>query len=170
MEEIILSRKKLNVISVILPLLMMILFTFIMIITKPVLYLEITWSLLIYVVMIFLIHEVLHGLGFKVIGKAEWINIKLTFNKKNFAPYCVCKDLILSKGQYIWIMLFPNIILSLLTLVILIKTNNIFWAIVMGYVVGCGTGDYYMVSLAMKYDKKIKFKNHPSEMGFFTYQ
>ena len=169
-EEIIISRGKIIIVNIVLPLLLMFLFGLIMIRTKPIVFFGIDWIIVIYTLFVFLIHEVLHGLGFKIIGKAEWKDIKFVFNKKNFAPYCICKDLILSKRQYIWIMLLPNIILSLLTLGIMVGSYNLIWAIMMGYVVGCGAGDYYMVVKAMKYPNGMKFQNHPSEAGFFIYK
>lgn len=169
-EEIIISRGRIIIVNIVLPLLLMLIFGLIMIRTKPILFLGADWIIGIYTVFVFLIHEVLHGLGFKIIGKAEWKDIKFVYNKKYFAPYCICKDLKLSKSQYIWIMLLPNIILSLLTLGIMVGSYNLIWAIMMGYVVGCGAGDYYMVLKAIKYPKEIKFQNHPIEAGFFIYE
>ena len=166
-KEILIDMKKLNIYYIVIQLLSMVVLSLIDLKLKPFLIFRIRWYMVVYILFIFLIHEVLHGVGFKIIGKVPWKNIKIGFNKKFMAPFCTCKDLVMTKRQYIAVMLLPNVVLSLLTLIIMIKSNNLFWAFISGYVIGSGAGDYLMVIEALKCPEGVKFKEHPKQAGLY---
>lgn len=168
-KEVIVDIKKLNKFYIAIQLLSMLILMLVRIKLKPVLTLRAKWYMVTYILFIFFIHEVLHGIGFKFIGKAKWEDIKIGFHKKLIAPFCTCKDLVMTKNQYIGVTLLPNIVLSILTLLIMIKSDNLFWSFIAGYVIGSGAGDYYMVIEAMKYPDDARFQDHPTEPGFYIY-
>ncbi|MCF6463557.1 DUF3267 domain-containing protein [Clostridium sp. Cult1] len=120
-------------------------------------------------IICFFIHEVLHGIGFKFIGRAKWKDIRIGFHRKLLAPYCSCRGLIMSRRQYIGIMLLPNIILSLVILIIIVNSYNLFWGFIAGYVLGSGAGDYYMAIKILKFSEEVRFEDHSAEAGFYVY-
>lgn len=125
--------------------------------------------MILYIVSIVFAHEGLHGVGFRYIGKASWENINYGVYKY-LMPYCICKDLIMSKRQYIGIMLLPNIVLSGLTLVIMFKSYNLFWTLIAAFVISSGIGDYFMVAEVSKYTIGARFQDHPMKPGFYVYE
>ena len=78
----------------------------------PNLYIEIVVMLL-----IFLIHEVLHGLGFRICGRAKTNNIVYGAKLESGILYCACKEEIDKKG-IICSLIAPLIFLTILPIII----------------------------------------------------
>jgi len=131
-------------------------------------FLNVSWLRIVYIFAIIVLHEYLHSLGFRYFAKAPKKNIKFGFNKKYLAPYCSCNDFEMDKMGYLYSIFLPNIVLSLSVLMLVILSKNLFWSIFLGFVVSAGAGDYYMAYLVSKYDKNVKFIDHPTKPGFFV--
>lgn len=168
-KEIIVDIRKLNSIFIILVLSISIILILFRVKLRPVTTNEVNWYMAIYGVFIIIAHEGLHGIGFRYIGNAPWENINLGFNKEVFAPYCTCSDLVLKRNQYIAIVLLPNIVLNLLTLLVIIGSNNLFWAIVGGFIFASGASDFYMAAKVLNYPKEAKFQDHPLDNGCYVF-
>mgnify|MGYP001396204197 CR=1 FL=1 len=169
-KEIIFDIKKIRILSVILTILIAFILVLIRLnIERPVFYFSIRWHMIIYIVFIVFAHEGFHGIGFRYIGKSPWKNISYGIHRKYLTPYCVCRDSIMTKRQYLGVLLLPNIILSIITLIIMIKSYNLTWTLFATFVIVSGVGDYYMAIEAMKCPEGVRFKDHPTEPGFYIY-
>ena len=169
-KEIIFDIKKIRILSVILTILIAFILVLIRLnIERPVFYFSIRWYMVIYIVFIVFAHEGLHGIGFRYIGKSPWENISYGIHRKYLTPYCVCRDSIMTKRQYLGVLLLPNIILSSITLIIMIKSYNLTWTLLATFVIVSGIGDYYMTIEVVKCPHETRFKDHPTEPGFYIY-
>lgn len=167
-KEIIFDIKKIRILSVILTILIAFILVLIRLnIERPVFYFNIRWYMVIYIVFIVFAHEGLHGIGFRYIGKSPWENISYGIHRQYLTPYCVCKDSIMTKRQYLGVLLLPNIILSSITLMIMIKSYNLIWTLLATFVIASGVGDYYIAIDVFKHSKGTKFHDHPSQPGFY---
>lgn len=169
-KEIIFDIKKIRILSVILTILIAFILVIIRLnIERPVFYFNIRWYMVIYIVFIVFAHEGLHGIGFRYIGKSAWENISYGIHRKYLTPYCVCRDSIMTKRQYLGVLLLPNVILSIITLIIMIKSYNLTWTLFATFVIVSGVGDYYMAVNVLKYPKSIKLQDHSREIGFYIF-
>lgn len=126
--------------------------------------------IIIYVILFIFAHELLHGVGFKIICNAPWENIRYGFDKKHKVPYCSCKDLIHERNKFVAVILLPTIIMGIVTLIITYYSMNLLWTYISAYVFAGGMGDIYMAYDVMKYPKNYKFIDHPSEPGYIVYE
>ena len=169
-KEIIFDIKKIRILSVILTILIAFILVLIRLnIERPVFYFNIRWYMVIYIVFIVFAHEGLHGIGFRYIGKSPWENISYGIHRKYLTPYCVCRDSIMTKRQYLGVLLLPNIILSIITLIIMIKSYNLTWTLFATFVIVSGIGDYYMAIEVVKCSHETRFEDHTTEPGFYIY-
>jgi len=169
-KEIIFGIKKIRILSVILTILIAFILVLIRLnIERPVFYFNIRWYMVIYIVFIVFAHEGLHGIGFRYIGKLPWKNISYGIHRKYLTPYCVCRDSIMTKIQYLGVLLLPNIILSSITLIIMIRSYNLTWTLLSTFVIASGVGDYYMAIEVIKCPRETRFEDYLTEPGFYIY-
>ena len=168
MKEVIADLKKVNITYISSLLISFVISFFIQKKIYSRLFFKFNWIGIIYIIVIIVIHEGLHGLGFIILAKAPRNKVKFGFHKQYFTPYCACNDYPMTKFGYISTLLLPSIIIVIATAAILFSTSNIFWSIVFSWVVASGSGDYYMAYLVSTYESRVKFMDHPKEPGFFV--
>ena len=166
-KEIILDLKKVNIIGIVTFLIAYLLSIKLQLLLHSDYYFKFSWISILYLVAIIFLHEGLHGIGFRFIAKAPANKVKFGIVKKYLMPYCSCSNYEITKTQYIVTMLLPNIILSIVTFIILLSNSNLFWSIILCWVVSSGAGDYYMAFLVSKYPKGTKFMDHPTQPVFY---
>lgn len=134
------------------------------------LYFKIEIHILIYMILSIFVHELLHGIGFRIFCKAPWENIKFGFSKKHKVPYCSCRDLTHDRNKFIGVILLPTIIIGIITLIISYFSQNLLWTYVVAFTISGGSGDIYMTYDVLKHSKDYKFIDHPTEPGYIVYE
>lgn len=167
-KEIIIDMKKVGILKIVILIITFIVLAMFQMWLYQECYFKFNWLSLIYIILVIPLHEGLHAVGFLLLSKAPRDSVKFGFHKEYLAPYCHCSNFENTKFGYISSMLLPNIILTIVSIVILLFTSNIYWSLVAGFVISSGAGDYYMAYLVSKYSKGIKFIDHPTEPGFFV--
>ena len=111
------------------------------------------------------VHELLHGVGWALSSGKGWNIVR--FNISGFMPSCACK-MALSKGKYLFGVLFPFIVLgggSILFLFVYPGTVSILTMAV--NIVAAGAD----VLIAMKVikEKNVLIADHPMEAGYIAF-
>lgn len=167
-KEVIVDMKKANIVSIVLFIISFVLLAMLQMRLHTNYYFKPTWLSLMYIILVIPLHEGLHAVGFLLLSKAPKENVKFGFHKQYYMPYCHCANFENTKFGYISTMMLPNIILTIISVVILFFTNNLFWSLIASSVISSGAGDYYMAYLVSKYKNTAKFIDHPNEPGFFV--
>ena len=111
-----------------------------------------------------LIHELIHAIGFIVIGKVKLSDIKFGFILKNMTPYAHCK-IPLSMRAYKISILLPVLITGFLPLSIGLATNNLLTVVVSAFLIAGGIGDWIIYRKLRPFSKHAVVSDHPTEIG-----
>lgn len=126
----------------------------------PNLYIEIVVMLL-----IFLIHEVLHGLGFRICGRAKTNNIVYGAKLESGILYCACKEEINKKG-IICSLIAPLIFLTILPMIIG-QFFNLYTFILIGVINLLGAAFDILATIdILRLPNNIKYKDLDDTLGF----
>ncbi len=82
-----------------------------------------SWSWFIFFMIWFVLHELLHGVGFLILGKVSPKNVVFGAELEKGIFYCMCKEKI-SKLNILIALVFPLFFIGILTYVISLVTNN----------------------------------------------
>lgn len=110
------------------------------------------------------VHELLHALGFWLVGGVAWRRIKFGFSWKGFAPYAHCRDPLQTTAYRISVLL-PGLLLGMVpgvVGVILQLPLLVMWATLMLLAAG---GDTAVLWAVRKVPSQAKVLDHPSEVG-----
>lgn len=120
---------------------------------------------LVVMLFIFILHELLHGLGFRICGKAKTSNIVYGVKLENGIFYCACKEEINKKG-IICSLIAPLIFLTILpTIIGLIFNLYTFILIAIINLLGAAF-DILAVIDILRLPKNIKYKDLDDTLGF----
>lgn len=117
------------------------------------------------IISIFL-HELLHGIGWGLIGGTGWENI--SFGIKQFTPYCHC-EVPLSARAYRFGTLLPGLVLGFIPAVIALLLESPF---LMGYsalMLMSAGGDLIIIWLLRDLAYSRRVEDHPSAVGCRVY-
>ena len=118
------------------------------------------------------IHEAIHGLTWGLLSPDGFSTIEFGFIKEYLTPYCYCGSP-LTKGQYLAGSIMPTIFLGFIQGLIAIWTGNLMIFILSMILMFGGGGDFLVDYLLLRYKKKHKtliMMDHPTELGFVTFE
>jgi hypothetical protein len=119
--------------------------------------------------LLFIPHELIHGITWMIVAKCKWSDIKFGVMWKKFCtPYCHCK-ISMTVSQYRLALLMPFFVLGVLpTLLSLVVGSSLllFYGI-LGIV--SAVGDIMMAWLLRKESRIVKIYDHPSAAAFFLF-
>jgi hypothetical protein len=114
---------------------------------------------------IFVLHELLHGLGFKVCGKAKTNNIVYGVKLESGILYCACKEEI-SKNGIIGSLLAPLIFLTVLPITVGL-IFNLYTLILIGIINLLGAAFDILATIdIVRLPKNINYKDLDDTLGF----
>lgn len=120
---------------------------------------------LVVMLLIFIIHELLHGLGFKVCGKASTNNIVYGAKLESGVFYCACKEEI-SKYGIIGSLLAPILFLTIMPVIIgFIFNLDVFILIAIINLFGASLDILATIDI-LRLPKNIKYKDLDDTLGF----
>jgi len=126
----------------------------------PNLYIE-----LVVMLFIFVFHELLHGLGFRICGKAKTNNIVYGAKLESGILYCACKEEISKKG-IICSLLAPLIFLTLLPFTLGL-IFNLYTLVLIGIINLLGAAFDILATIdILRLPKNIKYKDLDDTLGF----
>lgn len=126
----------------------------------PNLYIEIVVML-----FIFVLHELLHGLGFRICGKARTSNIVYGAKLESGILYCACEEEI-SKNGIIGSLLAPLLFLTALPITVGI-IFNLYTLILIGIINLLGASFDVLATIdILRLPKNIKYKDLDDTLGF----
>ncbi len=120
---------------------------------------------LVIMLLIFIIHEILHGLGFRFFGKAKTGNIVYGAKLESGIFYCACKEEINKKG-IIFSLLAPLIFLTLVPIIIGL-IFNLYTLILIAVINLLGASFDILATVdILRLPKNIKYKDLDDTLGF----
>jgi hypothetical protein len=119
--------------------------------------------------LLFIPHELIHGITWMIVAKCKWSDIKFGVMWKKFCtPYCHCK-ISMTVSQYRLALLMPLIVLGILPslLSLVIGSSLLLFYGILGTV--SAVGDIMMAWLLRKESSIAKIYDHPSAAAFFLF-
>lgn len=119
--------------------------------------------------LLFIPHELIHGITWMIVAKCKWSDIKFGVMWKKFCtPYCHCK-IPMTVSQYRLALLMPLIVLGILPslLSLVIGSSLLLFYGILGTV--SAVGDIMMAWLLRKESSIAKIYDHPSAAAFFLF-
>ena len=121
---------------------------------------------LVFLVLI-VIHELVHGLGWSLFAAHGFKDIEFGFMKQYLTPYCTC-SVPLTKGQYIFGALLPCVLLGIVPLVLGVFVGSL-WLLFLGIIMtDSAAGDLMIVWKILRYKSdaaRIVYMDHPTQAG-----
>ena len=119
--------------------------------------------------LLFIPHELIHGITWMIVAKCKWSDIKFGVMWKKFCtPYCHCK-ISMTVSQYRLALLMPFFVLGVLpTLLSLVVGSSLLLFYGILGIVGA-MGDIMMAWLLRKESSIAKIYDHPSAAAFFLF-
>ena len=115
--------------------------------------------------VIFILHEVLHGLGFRICGKAKTNNIVYGAKLESGILYCACKEEINKKG-IICSLLAPLLFLTILPMTVGLILN-LYTFVLIGIINLLGAAFDILATIdILRLPKDIKYKDLDDTLGF----
>jgi hypothetical protein len=114
--------------------------------------------------MSIVVHELLHALGFWLVGGVSWRRIKFGFSWQGFAPYAHCRDPLQTTAYRISVLL-PGLFLGVLpglAGVALGQPLLVMWATLMLLAAG---GDAAVLWAVRQVPRDARVLDHPSMVG-----
>ncbi|MFP7476875.1 DUF3267 domain-containing protein [Terribacillus saccharophilus] len=123
---------------------------------------------LVLVVLGIILHELLHGIGFIVFGKAKPRQIKYGISWKDGAAYAHCM-IPIKVSAYRVALLLPVILTGLIPLVISFIVGNGVLLTVSVILTAGGIGDWLIFRSLKIYKASQLVKDHPTKVGYYIY-
>lgn len=102
------------------------------------------------------LHEILHSIGFMSLGKVKWRNVVYGAELEKGIFYCMCKQEI-SKANIIISLLFPLILIGIVTYIIGLSINNDLLILLSVFNISGAVGDIAMLIDIIRMPKDIKY-------------
>ena len=110
------------------------------------------------------VHELLHGVGFYVVGKIPRAKIGFGVKWLTFTPYCHCAEP-MPANAYRWAVALPTLVLGVIPGLLGILLGNFllaFWAVIM---LVSGSGDLAILWAIRSVPGAAIVRDHPSRAG-----
>lgn len=136
------------------------------------LYLQLGWSFFVLLGILFVVHELIHGVVWTIFAKEHMRSVSFGVIPKFLTPYCVCEEP-LKKWQYILGALMPTLILGfgLAGAAIAMRSDLIFLLSECMILGGCG--DVLIVGNLLRYKpegKDVMVYDHPDKIGAVLFE
>ncbi|WP_096186520.1 DUF3267 domain-containing protein [Evansella halocellulosilytica] len=118
-------------------------------------------------VLLIILHEILHLVGYTLIGGAKWSEIKLGVMWKQLMPYAHCK-VPLKINHYRIAVLLP-IVLGIFPTIIGYLYGNGLIAIIGIFMTTVSIGDLMIIHTLRKFPKRSFVQDHPNKIGCIVY-
>lgn len=118
-------------------------------------------------VVLIVVHELLHGLGWAIFAEHGFKDIEFGFMKQYLTPYCAC-TVPLTKGQYIFGALLPCVALGVIPMIVAILIGSLPLLFVGILMTDSAAGDILIVWKILRYRskaEKIVYMDHPTQAG-----
>lgn len=126
---------------------------------------DLSLGYLIFAVILFVVHELIHGITWSIFCKKHWKSIEFGFIWQMLTPYCCCKEP-LKKWQYLIGSFMPTIILGFIMGGLAIAIGNLSLFLVALFMILGGGGDFLVSGkLIMFKEKNSLIFDHPYECG-----
>ncbi len=128
------------------------------------------WKFVLFLLLSFVIHELIHGLFWGVFASEHNKSIEFGFIVKMLTPYCTCLEP-LKRGQYLIGCIMPGVILGLfpyVTAYIIGSTSMLFYGLIM--LVGAA-GDAMIATKLLRFKSEAEdviYMDHPTEGGLIV--
>lgn len=119
--------------------------------------------------ILLLAHELLHCIGYYVLGKASLKDIKIGIEMKSFTAYATCLKP-LKVSDYRIISLLPGIVFGLLPLIIAFTLGNYNWSFIGLLMTICSIGDFIIVYLLKELSNDTLILDWAYNVGFTILQ
>ena len=129
------------------------------------------WLMLAFVVLI-VIHELLHGLGWSIFAERHFQDVEFGFMKQYLTPYCACL-VPLSKKQYIFGALLPCFVLGIVPMFTGILTGSLLLLLIGIFMTDSAAGDLIIVWKILRYRSEcseIVYMDHPTQAGGVVFE
>lgn len=122
---------------------------------------------LLWIILLTIIHEFLHGIGWSGFGRLPWNTIRFGISWSTLSPYCHCKTPI-SVQAYRLGGVLPGIITGLLPALVALIFNlpGPFW-LGLSMILGAG-GDLLSLWLIRHLPPTTRIQDHPSRVGCYV--
>lgn len=117
-------------------------------------------------VMLIVLHELLHALGFIVFGKASTKEVKFGVAPKQGMVFCTCSKPMPAKA-YLLALVIPVIVTGIIPLIIVTIVGNFFWIVLFSIMVSGGAGDLVMLNRVRKHNKEQLIMDHPKAPAYY---
>ena len=110
------------------------------------------------------VHELLHGVGFYVVGKIPRAKIGFGVKWLTFTPYCHCAEP-MPASAYRWAVALPTLVLGVIPGLLGVLTGNFllaFWAVIM---LVSGSGDLAILWAIRAVPGAATVRDHPARAG-----
>lgn len=118
--------------------------------------LDIKMSWLAILIFWLILHEILHGIGFLILGKVKVKNIVFGVELEKGIFYCMCKEKI-SKLNILVSLLFPLFFIGIFTYIVGLITNNNLLLLLSIFNIAGAIGDIVMTIDILRMPKDIKY-------------
>ena len=126
-------------------------------------FMELRFFLPAFVILAFL-HEVIHWLAFRFIGKIDPSHLKIGFQWKTITPYAHC-DIAMKTSAYRVSLILPALLLGIIPSVVAL-VFGIPWLMIYGMIFTVVSGgDFIILWLIRKVKKDQLLQDHPSRCG-----
>lgn len=168
-HEAIISVLKANVLSILLALPFILLFSavFILVWKQADVDMALSFLVLLAVIISIPIHELLHGIGWSLSCKEGFKSVRFGVMWSKLTPYCSCKEP-LKLNQYLIGAALPLLVLGILPSLVAVLIGNPYLLSFGALSIICAGGDMLICLEMRKYPGAI-FLDHPSECGFFAF-
>ncbi len=127
---------------------------------------------LIFIVVLTVVHELLHGLGWSLFTEHRFKDIEFGFMKESLTPYCTCK-LPLKKGEYIIGCLLPLFALGILPFLFSLYNGSFLLLCLSLVMILSAGGDVMIFILLMRHRQKgsvLLCLDHPTSAGLAVFE
>lgn len=165
MQNIKVKIAKMNILSIILFFVTSIIFVLIQLKLYQYIYIDVDFLIVLITILIPIMHELLHFIGFIIFAKLKPNQLIFKSNKSSPIPYFKTTHA-LGKNEYILVLLLLCITLTCLSIYLSLKDNNILFSIIVGYSLSIGTGDLMLIKEFLKLSAKDEIISIEDEIGF----
>lgn len=124
----------------------------------------IQWQNLLWVVILVIVHELIHALGWTLTGGAKWSQIAFGFSWKGLAPYAHAKAPMPLRPYRIG-GVAPGVLLGLLPAILAFVMGSFTLVALAGLMLSAAIGDFYILWTLRKVPGEAKVLDHPSNAG-----
>lgn len=118
------------------------------------------------IIMLLIMHEGIHALGFIIFGKLNAKDIGFGIIPKQGMIYCTAKKPMKAK-EYMVALILPIIFTGIIPLIVSTVWGNYIWIFVFSIMVSGGAGDIIMFNQVRKLDKNQMILDHPKAPAYY---